>query len=81
MTTAAELQTEATRRSKGSPAGEPDLRMVRPPRVLFAELKRERNATVSPDQKRAAELLKACPCVEYYLWRPSDWDEIERVLR
>ena len=71
----------ATRKSKGSPAGEPDLRMVRPPRFLLAELKREKNATVSPDQKRAAELLTACPGVEYYLWRPSDWPTIEEVLR
>jgi hypothetical protein len=31
-------------------------------------------------QDEAAEILKACPGVEYYLWRPNDWDEIEKIL-
>ena len=62
-----------------SPAGEPDLRMVRPPRVIFAELKREKGK-VSEKQQEALELLRQCPGVETYLWRPSCWDEIERIL-
>ena len=30
-----------TLHSKGSPAGEPDLRLIRPPRFLMVELKRD----------------------------------------
>lgn len=65
--------------SKGSPFGEPDLRMCRPPRYLTVELKTDRG-TLSIDQKRARALIKACPPVEYYLWRPRDIDEVHRVL-
>jgi len=63
-----------------SPAGEPDLRMVRPPRVIFAELKREKGK-VTKKQQEALELLEQCPGVETYVWRPSDWDKIEEVLK
>ena len=68
-----------TYRSTHSPAGEPDLRMVKPPRVIFAELKREDGKTTAK-QKEALDLLGQCPGVETYLWRPSDWPTIERIL-
>ena len=65
--------------SRRSPAGEPDLRMVRPPRVIFAELKTEKGR-LTQMQSTAGELLAGCPGVEYYLWRPGDWDEIGEIL-
>jgi hypothetical protein len=42
--------------SRHSPAGWPDLVLIRRRRIVFAELKAD-------------------------LWRPSDWEEIERCLR
>lgn len=65
--------------SKWSEHGYPDITLIRPPRCLFAELKRE-DGELTASQKEWAELLKACPGVEYYLWRPSDFDEIVKVL-
>lgn len=63
-----------------SPAGEPDLRLIRPPRVVFAELKREKGKTTSL-QNEAQILLDLCPGVEVYLWKPSDRTAIELRLR
>ena len=56
-------------------AGFPDLCMARNGTVIFAELKRELG-TVSPAQSSWLEQLPNA-----YVWRPSDWDEVERVLR
>ena len=69
-----------SRRSIG--AGWPDLVMVRPPRVLVFELKREgRYPTATQRDWLAA--LGACPGVESGVWRPRDWLDgtIERALR
>lgn len=65
--------------SRHSPAGEPDLRMVRPPRVIFAELKVGKNQPTAY-QREALGLLGQCPGVETYLWRPDQWDMIEEIL-
>ncbi len=54
--------------------------MVRPPRLVFAELKAERGRT-TPHQERWLALLGACPGVESHLWRPSDLAHIAEVLR
>jgi hypothetical protein len=66
--------------SKWSERGWPDLALCRPPRLVFAELKREAGHP-SVDQKRWLALLRGCPGVETYLWRPSDIDMIASVLR
>jgi hypothetical protein len=68
-----------TASSKRSEPGLPDSVMVRPPRVVFAELK------VPPNKPTAEQLnwlddLKQCPGVEAYLWGPADLPEIERIL-
>lgn len=63
-----------------SPRGWPDLALCRPPRLILAELKREKG-TLSPSQERSIGLLRACPGVEVYVWRPSDLDAIREVLR
>lgn len=68
-----------TWRSTHSPEGEPDLRMARPPRYIVAELK-TMTGTLTAKQSHAREVLERCPGVEYKLWRPSDWEEIERTL-
>ncbi len=76
-----------TYRSKHSPAGFPDLVLVRPPRVIFAELKRDLGVKggaagvgPTPDQERWLEALGRCPGVERYLWRPADIDTVAAIL-
>lgn len=54
--------------------------MVRPPRIVIAELKAE-SGKVTEHQARWLALLGACPGVETYLWRPSDLERIAEVLR
>lgn len=88
-----------THRSKHSPGGFPDEVLVRGPRLIFAELKREdKSSKVSEKQQEwldalgevsaAVDVLRGfyagvkteLPSVEVYLWRPSDLEEIARVL-
>jgi hypothetical protein len=69
-----------TWRSQHSQAGFPDLVLCKPPRLVFAELKREYRGRASPRQAVWLSLLRACPGVESYLWKPSHWPQIERVL-
>jgi hypothetical protein len=66
--------------SKWSERGWPDLALARPPRLVFAELKTDRGKT-TVHQDRWLSLLRACPGVETYLWRPADFDAIAEVLR
>ena len=68
--------------SRRSEPGFPDSTMVRPPRVIFAELKKQ-TGKPEPDQIRWLETLRLCPAVEVYVWRPSDWLDgtIECILR
>ena len=77
--------------ARKSEPGEPDLRMVRPPRYVEAELKTEKGKLTKGRWNKAGtrwlsgqdewgDALSACPGLEYYLWRPSDWDEVEKVL-
>lgn len=60
--------------------GYPDLTLVKPPRVIFAELKMPKGYPTKA-QKEWGALLEACPGVSYYLWKPKDWDEILSVLQ
>ena len=82
-----------THDSRRSPAGFPDLVLVRSERLIFAELKKEKGR-VTPDQKRWLDALEACQVApgpemlpgdhwlpEVYIWRPSNWAEIVEVLR
>lgn len=68
-----------THDSRRSAAGFPDLVMVRPPVVLFAELKAE-DGRLRPGQRGWLGVLERCPGVVVRLWRPSDWPEIEETL-
>jgi hypothetical protein len=68
-----------TWRSYHSPAGFPDLVLLRPPRLLFIELKSERGV-VTPDQDGWLADLGRVPGAEAYVFRPSQWDELVEVL-
>ena len=80
--------------SRRSDPGFPDMVMVRGAVVIFAELKTERGR-VSRPQREWLDALKSVErqafedksegfeeyrVVRVYLWRPSDWDDIEKVL-
>jgi hypothetical protein len=69
-----------TWRSDRSEAGFPDLCLVRAPRLIFAETKRE-NGRVSDAQRGWLDQLAACTSVEAVVWRPSDSARIVETLR
>jgi hypothetical protein len=66
--------------SRRSVSGFPDLVMVRGHRLVFAELKREQGKPTA-EQTKWLEQLSGVQTVSTHLWRPSDWTEIEAVLR
>ena len=63
-------------------AGFPDLVLLRPPRLVFAELK-SKKGRVDFDQATWLNGLNEVKGVEQYLWRPADWElgTVEEVLR
>ena len=64
--------------SRRSNAGFPDLVLIRPPRILWIELKAEKGKLTDP-QEEFFNLLRECEA-EAYIWWPKDWDEIIEVL-
>ena len=64
--------------AKHSAAGFPDEVLVRPPRLVFAELKSE-TGKPTPAQREWLDLLAACG-LEVCLWRPSMIDQIAGYL-
>jgi hypothetical protein len=66
--------------SKWGAAGWPDLSLVRPPRLMFVELKAERGRT-TPAQERWLALLGSCPGVEVHVVRPSELAQLVEWLR
>ena len=65
--------------SRHGPAGWPDLVLIRPPRIVIAELKTE-TGRLADAQRKTIALLLGCSGVETFLWRPGDWESIEEVL-
>ena len=72
-----------------SEPGFPDLVLVRPPQVLFVEVKGKLGRLRSgyqgatrwmPGQDEWLTALRACKDVKADVWRPDMWAEIERVL-
>jgi hypothetical protein len=61
----------------GDGAGYPDLTLVRE-RVLFVELKAE-DGRVRPEQRVWLRAL-SCAGRDVFVWRPSDWDVLVKVL-
>ena len=66
--------------SMGSAPGFPDWVLVnrRLKRAILVELKSQ-HGRLSKDQAEWHQTLRECG-EEAYIWRPSDWAEIERVL-
>jgi hypothetical protein len=60
-------------------AGWPDLVLVRPPRIIFAELKSE-TGELRPRQAEWLDVLRLLPQVEVRLWRPADWNALVEDL-
>jgi hypothetical protein len=68
-----------THNSKHSPSGFPDLVLAHPLHgVIFVELKSEQGK-VSEKQRSWLSTLSMAGAT-YYVWRPSDWNEIVRTL-
>lgn len=72
-----------THRSDRSTAGFPDLVLVRSrhprPRVLFVELKADRTKVTDAQRAWIAD-LRDCG-QEAYVFRPRDWELVEKLLR
>lgn len=66
--------------SQNSPAGFPDLTMVRGQRLIFAELKSMKGKVSEHQQTWLERLSEVQSPVEVYVWRPSDEDKIDKVL-
>jgi hypothetical protein len=59
--------------------GWPDLVLVRRPRIVWAELKRDGE---EPTVEQAAWLAELQACgQEAYVWKPADWPEIMAALK
>jgi len=78
-----------TRFSKRSPSGFPDLVLARDGRLIFAELKSEKGHLTPEQREWMADLARVAQrlfmtdpdTVREFLWRPSDMEQIEKVLR
>jgi hypothetical protein len=64
-----------------SAKGFPDCCLVKPPRLLFVELKREAGK-IATAQQEWLDAIKDCG-IETYVWRPTQWLDgtIERILK
>lgn len=60
-------------------AGFPDLVLVRPPRLIFAELKADDGELAAAQEAWIAALAQV-PGVEIVVWRPADWNQICQTL-
>ena len=62
--------------------GFPDLVLLRPPRLIFAEL-REAGCADPGSGALAERFPRSGPQIETYEWRPVNWEsgEIEEILR
>ncbi len=63
---------------RATAAGWPDLSLVRPPRLIFAELKAQQGR-VRPEQALMHAVLRHCS-VDVWVWRPSDWPQVMETL-
>ena len=65
--------------SMHSAAGFPDLVLVKGPRLIFAELKRDGEAPTAAQRAWLADLA-AVPGVEVAVWRPRDAQQVADIL-
>ena len=68
-----------TWRSHHSPKGDLDLRLIKPPRLIWAELKVPPDKLTS-EQRECFDLLEQCG-QEVYVWTPAEFDDIVAILR
>lgn len=61
--------------------GWPDLILIRGQRIIAAELKSQKGKPPTPKQADVLATIEATGMAETYVWKPSDWDEIEVILR
>jgi hypothetical protein len=66
--------------SRRSAAGWPDVTLVRPPRLIIAELKTD-DGRLTPAQEKWLALLKCVPGISVFVWRPRDWPKIVEILQ
>ncbi len=65
--------------SRRNKAGWPDLVLIRPGRLIFAELKTE-TGRLTDEQRRILSMLKMAG-QEVYVWRPMDMETIRGILK
>lgn len=65
--------------SRHSPKGWPDLVLLKPPRMIVAELKRQ-DGKVTTEQARTLAMLDNC-VVSTHVWRPADIDAVIAALK
>ncbi len=61
------------------PKGRPDLFMLRGDRLVVAELKAEKGR-LTHEQRICLSYLMASRKVDVYVWRPSNWNQVEKTL-
>lgn len=64
--------------SRKSKSGFPDLVIVAPARVIFAELKTEKGRLTAEQEAWVQSLNRAG--VLAFVWRPQDWESIKNLL-
>lgn len=65
--------------SRRNRAGWPDLVLLKPGRLIFAELKTD-TGKLSAEQRRILSMLKMSG-QEVYIWRPTDFETIRGILK
>ena len=68
-----------THDSRKSQAGFPDLVMVRGVHLIFVELKTE-DGKLGADQHNWIEALRGVERINVWVWRPSNWPIIVKIL-
>ncbi|HWH76889.1 MAG TPA: hypothetical protein VNT76_05935 [Candidatus Binatus sp.] len=66
--------------SRRSKRGWLDLALIRPPRVIFMELKSE-DGKLTPEQKKLLNLLEKCDGVRAFVFWPRDFEIIRSLLQ
>ena len=66
--------------SRRSEKGYPDITMTRHGRIIFAEVKREGEAP-TVEQTIWLKTLAENENIEVYLWYPSEWENVESILK
>lgn len=66
--------------SRRSEPGWPDLSLVKPPRIVFVEVKTD-TGRLSAAQRTWLAALQQVEQVAVRVWRPGDWPEIEALLK